>query len=84
MVIDIYDPEQVFNNSGDGILANAGKKLLANKSELEDQLEQARAEIIYWRNRCLRADRENVMLRQDAQLAHLEQRVKELEGGRNG
>ena len=50
---------------------------------LEDQLEQARAEIIYWRNRCLRADRENVTLRQDAQLAHLEQRVKELEGGRN-
>ena len=84
MVIDIYDPEQVFNNSGDGILANAGKKLLAEKAELEMQLEQARAEIIYWRNRALRADRENVQLRQDAQLAHLEQRVKELEGGRDG
>ena len=33
-------------------------------TELEDQLEQARAEIIYWRNRALRADRENVNLRQ--------------------
>ena len=84
MAIDIYDPEQIFRNAGDGILANAGKKLLANKSELEDQLETARAEIIYWRNRALRADRENIMLRQDAQLAHLEQRVKELEGGRDG
>ena len=33
-------------------------------TEIEDQLEQARAEIVYWRNRCLRADRENVNLRQ--------------------
>src|SRR3990167_2810948 len=39
-------------------------------TEIEDQLEQARAEIIYWRNRALRADRENVNLRQ---------RIEELE-----
>ena len=48
-------------------------------TEIEDQLETARAEIIYWRNRALRADRENVNLRQDAQLVHLEQRITKLQ-----
>ena len=84
MVIDIYDPEQVFNNSGDGILANAGKKLLAEKSELEDQLRSERRRfhqaIIKFAN--INGDLEDRIVTLEEML-RLSEGLRKQEGGRN-
>ena len=39
--MDIYDPEQVFNKAGNGIMAKAGRKLLLELADLRQQVSEA-------------------------------------------